>query len=226
PRASAPPARPAVTTAAVAKPPKLSTLRRAGDVWTISHEQRTLHLNDGRGVRLLALLLARPGTEIHSLDLVAAIDGGEPASGAVGGGGRHIAGRGGLQGGAGPALDAQAKSAYRARIDALGEEISEAEAAGDDDRVRRAQEELGFISRELARSVGIGGRDRQSGSHAERARVNVTRAIRSTLKRIAGYDPALGRALDDAVHTGTFCVYRPDPQRPVRWRIDDGGPRR
>ena len=53
-------------------PPRL---RRVGDVWTITSHGRSIHLNDGRGVRLLALLLERPGTEMHSLDLVAAVDG-------------------------------------------------------------------------------------------------------------------------------------------------------
>lgn len=224
---------PAATAAPAQRPPATAsgspvpaTLRRAGDVWTIGYQQRTLHLNDGRGVRLLALLLERPGMEIHSLDLVAAVDGGEPANINLGAAGSQIAGRGSLQSGAGPALDAQAKNEYRARIDALGEEIAEAEAAGDDERARHAREELAFISRELARSVGIGGRDRQSGSHAERARVNVTRAIRTTLKRIAGYDARLGRVLEDAVQTGTFCAYRPNPQRPVHWQVQESGPRR
>jgi hypothetical protein len=200
-----------------------ATLRRVGDVWTISHEKRTLHLNDGRGVRLLALLLERPGVEIHSLDLVAAVDGTEPASVILGDGGGQVSSRRSLQGGAGPALDAQAKSEYRARVDALGEEIADAEAAGDEARAERARIELEFISRELASAVGLGGRDRQTGAHAERARVNVTRAVRGTLKRIAGYDAKLGRALEETVQTGTFCAYRPSPRRPVQWTVDDGG---
>ncbi len=218
---------PAVTAEAAGPcPPIDATLRRAGDVWTISYEQRTLHLNDSRGVRLLALLLERPGMEIHSLDLVAAVDGGEPVNVNLGGAGGQTAGRGGVQGSAGPTLDAQAKGEYRARIDALGEEITEAQTAGDEPRAQRAREELAFVSRELARAVGLGGRDRETGSHAERARVNVTRAIRATLRRTAGYDTALGAILEQTVHTGTFCAYRPTPQRPVRWHVEDSGPRR
>lgn len=202
-----------------------ATLRRLGDVWTITYEERTLHLNDGRGVRLLALLLERPGVEVHSLDLVAAVDGNEPPAVLLGDGGGQVSGRRGLQGGAGPTLDAQAKSEYRARVDVLGTEIAEAEAAGDDERAQQSRQELEFISRELARAVGIGGRDRQTGAHAERARVNVTRAIRATLKRIAGYDAQLGRTLEKSVQTGTFCSYQPDRRRPVEWQVDDGGPR-
>jgi hypothetical protein len=123
-------------------------LRRIGDVWTIEYARRTLHLSDGRGVRFLALLLARPCEELHSLALVATVDGAVPMA-------------------AGTA------------------------AAGN-----------------------------ESGSDAERARVNVTRAIRATLKRIAGYDATLGHELQRTVRTGTFCVYEPDPQQPLTWHIE------
>jgi non-specific serine/threonine protein kinase len=171
-------------------------------------------------VRLLAMLLARPGQEIHSLELVASVDGTAPATGPAASGGQETAGRFGVQGGTGPRLDATAKAAYRARMDALRAEIAEADARGDAARSQRAQAELDFVARELELAVGIGGRDRDtSGSHAERARVNVTRAIRSTLKRIAGYDARLGRELEGSVRTGTFCVYEPDPSRRVRWSV-------
>jgi len=128
-----------------------------------------------------------------------------------------------VQRGAGPALDAAAKRAYRSRIAALDEAIAEAVSRGDEQRAARARAERDFVNRELERSLGMGGRDRESGSHAERARVNVTRAIRSAIKRIAGYDPELGAELEAAVRTGAFCAYEPDPRRPRRWRIEDGG---
>ena len=46
---------------------------------------------------------------------------------------------------------------------------------------------------------------------SERARVNVTRAIRSAIRRIGELDSDAGHYLDHAVVTGTFCVF--DPQR-------------
>ena len=201
----------------------VATLRRVGDIWTIADERRTLHIKDGRGMRLLALLLQRPGREIHGLDLVAAVDGGASPSSALGpAGAPQSTGRAGLQGSVGPPLDARAMKAYRARIDMLGLELAEAEAAGRRERADHARAELEFVSRELARATGIGGHDRQSGSHAERARVNVTRAIRATLKRISGYDELLGRDLERTVQTGTYCAYRPDRGRAVRWQVDEG----
>ncbi len=199
-----------------------ATLRRVGDVWTIEDGRTSLHLNNGRGVRLLALLLEHPAKEIHCLDLVAIIDGGGSVSGPKHSGGQETAGRFGVQGGTGPRLDAEAKAAYRAGRETLRAEIAEAVALGDRSRADRAQAQLEFVNRELELAVGLGGRDRtETGSHAERARVNVTRAIRSTLKRIAGYDARLGRELQSAIRTGTWCVYAPDPRHGARWAVDD-----
>jgi hypothetical protein len=175
-------------------------------------------------VRLLALLLARPGQEIHSLELVAAVDRMSVAPpGAARSGGSEAASGFSMQRGAGPALDTTAKHAYGARIAELGDEIADAARLGDEERAGRARSERDFVTRELERALGMGGRDRQSGSHAERARVNVTRAIRSAIKRISGYDPELGAELEIAVRTGTFCVYNPDARSPRRWHIEAGG---
>jgi hypothetical protein len=52
--------------------------------------------------------------------------------------------------------------------------------------------------------------------------VNVTRSIRTLLKRIAELDADLGHELESTVRTGTFCAYEPDPRRPVSWTIETG----
>ena len=75
-----------------------------------------------------------------------------------------------------------------------------------------------FLADELAAAVGLGGRDRKTGSAAERARVNITWAIRAALARIRAHGPALAGHLDATIHTGTFCSYAPDPRAPITWR--------
>ena len=90
---------------------------------------------------------------------------------------------------------------------------------GDTDRTERARSEREFIARELAAAVGLGGRDRVAASASERARVNVTRAVKATLARIAKHSPALGRHLEKTVKTGTYCSYEPDPRIPVNWQL-------
>ncbi|HEX4345060.1 MAG TPA: hypothetical protein VHZ31_05815, partial [Solirubrobacteraceae bacterium] len=221
----------AETTSSVAPPGAASSssssssvgsLRRIGDVWTIDDGRIALRLDDARGVRLLALLLSRPGEEIHSLDLVAIVDGGPVAARGARDQDQQVAGRAAIQGAAGPRLDDEAKASYRARMEQLRGEIAAAQARGDAALERRARAELQFVERELGLAVGLRGRDRGlAPSHAERARASVTQAIRSTLRRIASYDARLGRELHAAVRTGTYCAYQPDPQRPRRWVIGD-----
>jgi tetratricopeptide (TPR) repeat protein len=195
-----------------------AVLAREGDVWRLEFEGRTLRVRDAKGMRHLALLLANPGVEFHAVDVATAAEGGAVANT------RDIEGlsvRAGT-GDAGPALDSQAKAEYRSRLEDLRAEIEEAESFNDPERAARAREEMDFIAHELSAAVGLGGRDRPTASAAERARVNVTRALRREMRRIADEDARLGRELETTVRTGTFCAYEPDPRRPVTWQVDAG----
>lgn len=71
----------------------------------------------------------------------------------------------------------------------------------------------------LVSAIGMGGRVRSSGSFAERVRLNVTRAIRSAIERIGEGLPDLGRHLDRAVCTGTFCCYAPESSERIQWDL-------
>jgi hypothetical protein len=53
----------------------------------------------------------------------------------------------------------------------------------------------------------------------ERARVNVSRAVSSALRRIGEHHPELAAHLAATVHTGRYCSYRPDPHAPVEWEV-------
>jgi class 3 adenylate cyclase/tetratricopeptide (TPR) repeat protein len=180
-----------------------------GEFWTMAFGDSTVNLRDGKGVRYLAALVASTGVEMHALDLVASDGGGAaPASGQAAGEGLDLQ----LQSDdAGPMLDAQAKKAYRLRITELREEIDEADEFNDPERAAAAREELSFIEHEMSAAVGLGGRDRRSASAAERARVNVTRALKTTIKRVADHDATLGRYLELSVKTGIFCSFHPPP---------------
>src|SRR4029450_11446429 len=70
-------------------------------------------------------------------------------------------------------------------VEELRPELEEAERFNDPVRPANARAERDLLGRELARAVGLGGRDRRAASHAERARLNATRAIRA-----AGATPA------------------------------------
>ena len=53
------------------------------------------------------------------------------------------------------------------------------------------------------------------GGTAERARTSVTRSLRYALGRLAAHHPALAAHLEQSIHTGTYCVYTPDPLAPT-----------
>ena len=111
-----------------------------------------------------------------------------------------------------------AKSAYRSRLGELREELEEAERFNDVGRVQNLRAETDAITQQLRSAIGSGGRDRRSGSYAERARLAVTQCVRASLKKIRAAHPALGHHLSTCVKTGYFCAYDPGPE-PVRWRI-------
>ncbi|HTJ76151.1 MAG TPA: hypothetical protein VL337_12400, partial [Acidimicrobiales bacterium] len=86
----------------------------------------------------------------------------------------------------------------------------------------RLEAEIDALVAELARAMGIGGRDRRLSAGAEKARLNVTRALRAAIARIEQADPDAGRILDRCVRTGTFCSYHPEGDGAVSWSAVTG----
>jgi tetratricopeptide (TPR) repeat protein len=170
-----------------------NVFRREGDYWLLVFEGRTERVRDLKGIRYLAQLLAHPGREFHVLDLVAAETGQKVPLGD-----------------AGEMLDERAKSAYRRRLAEIEDDIEQARALADTEREAQADAERDFLVRELARAVGLGGRDRRVSSDSERARSGVTRAVRHGMARIGEHHPQLGEHLSRSVRTGTYCAYAPD----------------
>jgi tetratricopeptide (TPR) repeat protein len=187
--------------------PTLAVLRRDGDVWQVGLGADRFSLKDAKGVHLLATLLRHPGQEIHVLDLAAGV------AGAI------AAGEVPDRGDAGPLLDPVARAAYKSRLEDLRDELEEAERFNDPARAERARLEIEFLADELARGVGLGGRERRAASAAERARVNATRTIGGVVKKISALSPRLGEHLRATVRTGYYCVYAPDPTSPIRWQL-------
>jgi hypothetical protein len=103
------------------------------------------------------------------------------------------------------------------RLRELEEDLDEATSWADTARAARIREEMELITDELASAVGLGGRDRKTTSAAERARVNLTRAIRSALSRVREHSPPLADHLDATIHTGTYFSYTPDPLSHNDW---------
>jgi hypothetical protein len=171
-------------------------VRIEGNVGTVRYGTTVVRLPRSLGLTYLTALVGNPGTDIPALDLVAIGDGRTPSSAPPPDQ---------------PVLDRVALTAYRYRLTELDDEIAEAEEWHDQARLSALRHERDFLLAELSGSLGLGGRPRHFADEAERARINVTRAIRSTIRKIATYDAALGELLNARVTTGRRCRYEGTP---------------
>ena len=166
-------------------------LRREGKLWAIAGESREVRFRDGTGIRYLARLVARPGIEMHVLDLVASEKGATSL---------HEAGL--------PVLDDKARRAYRQRLQDLRADVDDAETSNDL-AAERAEAEIHALTRELAGGIGLGGRGRTTGGSVERARVSATKAIGRAIDQIRESAPDAGEHLHQTIRTGAYCRYQP-----------------
>ena len=184
-----------------------SVFRLEGEFWTISYRGgATIHLPRSKGLRYIDRLLRSPNVEVHVLDL-AAIH--QPT--AVPGPREGLQVQGPT---AQPIIDQEALRQYRLRVDDLRDQLDEAERNGDPERASRARVELEQVLDEIREHAG---HDRRFAEETEKARLNVTRAIRSAIEKIDDQDPSLGHHLDHDIRTGTYCVYEPDAATAPVW---------
>jgi pimeloyl-ACP methyl ester carboxylesterase len=176
-----------------------NALVRRGEVWTLSFEDAQALLKHSKGLADLATLLANPGAEIAAATLM---HGAEAAAAPVG---------------SDDMLDDRARSEFRARVQAIEEDLEEARSFNDLGRISRLEQERDAILAELRVATGLGGRSRKLKDPSERARKAVSARIRESIQRIAEAHPAAGEHFADAVRTGAFCCY--EPKSGVNWRV-------
>jgi tetratricopeptide (TPR) repeat protein len=198
------------TTRPVSTACRVASMALDGDWWTVGCADTTVRLRDTKGMRYLADVVAHPGVERHVLDLVDLVEG--VASAETGMDRRTL-------GDAGEVLDAGSRALYRRRVAELRDEVEDALAAEDDDRAAAVQAELDALINELARAFGLSGRARKASNVAEKARLNVTRAIRAATAKLAEALPGPGAVLDRRVRTGLFCLYEPHPEDEILWSV-------
>jgi len=162
------------------------SLDREGDGWLIVFGGATVRLRDSRGLELLARLVERPGEELHVLSLAS-----DESSSLA-------------ESNSGDVIDPRAARAYRARLTEIERTLNSGKARNQEALLR----ERNLLRAQLAQAFGLHGA-RKSGSVSERARVNVQRRLRDALRRIADLDADLGKYLERAIRTGTYCSFRP-----------------
>jgi tetratricopeptide (TPR) repeat protein len=186
---------------------------RNGEVWTLGYHGRLFPLRHVKGLSYIQHLLLHPQEEFWAQDLAS-----EPP---------EVQSLERLEADLpirapadlGPMLDPQAKLEYRSKLQELRQEVEEEGERGNVQRAEEIKNEIDFLQRELAHALGLHNRDRRAGSPAERARLNVTRAIKSAVQRILAHDTELGNLLARSLRTGTHCSYSPGSGEHLRWQF-------
>jgi tetratricopeptide (TPR) repeat protein len=186
--------------------------RKEGEYWKTAYEGGSANVRERGGMRFIAMLLGRPGENIPAVEMFAAI-----AAGDVSGLGQDGLTPAGDLGDAGEKFDARALSEYRRRLTEVESEIEAAEASHDSGALARARAEREMLSQEIASGTGLYGGLRRAASHHERARVNVTRQIKSAIDAIQKVNLPLGRHLANSIYTGSSCRYAPADR--IKWQL-------
>ena len=201
------------------EPPTTVVFAFAGECWTFRHIDQTFRLKNSKGLAYIHRLLQHPGEEIHALDLLSgpgvAVSDGSVNDAAPTDGTLSV----GRLGDAGEMLDTKAKQDYKRRLIELREELEDQREFGNRERAAEIDSEIDFLAREISRAVGLGGRDRRAGSAAERARLNVTRAIKSAIQKISEHNSGLAELLSRSIQTGSFCTFVQDSHAKIKWML-------
>jgi hypothetical protein len=199
-----------------APPAADAVFRREGEFWTIAYRGQTFRLRDVKGLRYIASLLASPGREVHVLELLSVATG-RPSDARARLAESDVVGS--WPSDLDPVLDDQAKKEYGRRLQELEDELEQARDWRDSERAARLEHELDLLTRELARAIGLRGRNRTFASPAERARINVTKAIRTAIRLIDQQCPALAAHFEASIQTGRSCSYTTPGAPPPSWSL-------
>jgi len=172
-------------------PLPICVFKKDNDLWRLTFEGSTVRIPEVKGFLDLALLLVRPGAEVHCTELM-----GSPV----------------LSGDRDRVMDEQARHSYEQRIRDLQAEITQAEQMFDLGRTEILKAELDQLTDHLSKALGIGRRTREFNAPVERARAAVTWRIRSAIRKIEAAHPSLGRHLANSIRTGTFYSHSPEKE--------------
>jgi len=204
------------------------TFRKEGKYWKVFYGGTAFHLRDSRGLRYIAYLLRHPGVEFNAADLSKKTasqreedeTGESSLSVSWGHADRErlamISER--LVSDAAEMLDDRAKLAYGRRLSELSKLRVQAEMLGNVELAEQIQQEIDILKKGLS---GASGRSEHgpATSASERVRVNVSKSIKSVLKKLSQNNAGLGDILSRSIRTGLFSSYQPDPDFPVAWDV-------
>jgi hypothetical protein len=188
-------------------PPPAARFQSKGDSWEVAFAGKTAFVNDSKGLRYVARLLADPNPvkPVGALTLC----GREEDLAQV-------------EQTSQPILDKKAKGEYEARLKKLKDDIEEARGLGNQETEIDLERQKDALVGQLRSAVGMHGKGRELGSRSPVRRA--TDAVRKALDR--AYAQLNERGLSELAdhlrqairREGNAFAYRPDPPAPV-WEV-------
>ena len=174
--------------------------QKQGKTWLAVYDGVPKSIGDSVGMTYICRLLQSGGQDIHAATLRGA---GISKDKTI------------VLGSAGEVIDDRARREYKERITEIDEDLAEAESNHDFARKDRLNEEREALIKEIARSTGLHGENREASSDRERARQSVSAAIHRALKAIKKEHEPLWQHLTNSLKIGEFLSYQPD--QPTTW---------
>jgi len=173
--------------------------RRLGQIWVLKFEGEMKLMQDARGLFYVARLLAEPDRDVWCAHLLAAAVGIDPRI---------------TLGSSGPASDNPTMRKCKETLDDLREELDTAMASDDEGRFARIESDMRQITKEIARSMGLGGKIREN-TDVDKVRKSVSMAVSRAVDSIRDEHKVLGKHLLSFISSGTIFRYSPD--RKIDW---------
>lgn len=173
--------------------------RRLGQIWVLKFEGEMKLMQDARGLFYVARLLAEPDRDVWCAHLLAAAVGIDPRI---------------TLGSSGPASDNPTMRKCKETLDDLREELDTAMAGDDEGRIARIESDMRQITKEIARSMGLGGKIRGN-TDVDKVRKSVSMAVSRAVDSIRDEHQVLGKHLLSFISSGTIFRYSPD--RRIDW---------
>lgn len=183
---------------------------RRGRIWHISFNGKDVAVVDSKGMRNLAVLLARPHQSIGSAVLAAEAEIWPEATGVGPDDEQPLSAQGGIK-----MTDKRALAAVKRQISKYDKRLASEELDAMDraDLLQKKADLEKYI-----KGTSFRGKAKQDGSPNAKARSAVTRRIWRAEGAVSVVHPALGRHLDVYVKTGISCTYAPPVDAP-RWTV-------
>ncbi len=215
------------------EPKKSYQFSLSGDIWLITYADETIRLKDSLGLKYIHYLLLNPGKEFFALELKKEVNphflsenqdsnarlGNDEISKQLKDGDLRII-NSGTSGAKEEILDDQAVESYKTELKKLEIDLDDAEELSRDEEAEEIRNKIEAINKQLNAGFNIHGKRREFTNEAEKARVAVSKAIRTSLKKIQCEEtgiPALDKHLHTTLSTGISCSYK--PEKPIPWNL-------